>query len=666
MIRLLKKAVFVSVVSLAAFISLIYFFIGTTLGLVVIAKMVSLFSGASIELIEPSGNLMHQVQIKQLRYKNQQLKITINNLNLHLSLNNNLFRPVLFLDTFNINTLMIQHHKSIYKATNLQLKGRMSSKKINLSLVKMNIFEHTLDAHFQSEIQFPYVMSGELSVNPNTHLKKEQILQGKLTFQGDAHALRYKGKFDGLIDLLFQGTLTDFHQLNAQLKWEQFLWLSLNKDVISKKGQLKLFGTLAKLQLELETQLESKQVNAWTLNLDASGQVNLSEQTLAGKLNIKNTSLDFPALGLHLKPINLAIATRNSQWQVKGVAIFNEEKINLQGTGNYSPRLQGKLAFDGNNLLILNTKEYQIKISPQLKVEFSPSGLSLSGSITIPYAIIKPEELTESIVLPEDVEIKTKKIPEKNWLDNMMIDVVVNLKDNILLDYAGLNTNLVGELRLQQTTQRPLFAFGNISLKKGRYKAYGQDLTIEQGHLTYTGSLINNPSINLRAGKYVKVAANQFSSLKQKVRVGVEVTGQLTEPNIRLFSIPSTFSQSDILSLIVIGKPASEAAQGADQLLLAALTSATSDKAEGFKILKQLKQTTGVNLNFKTDNGKQKILVGKALAKRIYVNYAIGLSQADPNVLTFKYYLTKFLSLQLSNSETNSGVDILYESEIAK
>lgn len=54
------------------------------------------------------------------------------------------------------------------------------------------------------------------------------------------------------------------------------------------------------------------------------------------------------------------------------------------------------------------------------------------------------------------------------------------------------------------------------------------------------------------------------------------------------------------------------------------------------------------------------VVVGKSLSKRIYLSYNVGLSQADPNVLTLKYLLNKFFSIQVSSSDTSNGIDLLY------
>ncbi|OEH45243.1 Translocation and assembly module TamB [Legionella parisiensis] len=155
--------------------------------------------------------------------------------------------------------------------------------------------------------------------------------------------------------------------------------------------------------------------------------------------------------------------------------------------------------------------------------------------------------------------------------------------------------------------------------------------------------------------------------------LGVEVTGRLARPKIQLFSVPATFSQADILSLLVLGRPANQADKAGGQLLLAALSSMNlGSDTNSLRLLEQLKQTAGIDFNIQTNTNYNQItnttrdttsfMVGKSLSKRLYLSYSIGLSQTDTNMLTLRYLLNKFFSIQVSNSDTSSAIDFLYTS----
>jgi translocation and assembly module TamB len=56
-------------------------------------------------------------------------------------------------------------------------------------------------------------------------------------------------------------------------------------------------------------------------------------------------------------------------------------------------------------------------------------------------------------------------------------------------------------------------------------------------------------------------------------------------------------------------------------------------------------------------------VIGKSLSKRLYVSYNRGLRQTDANVLTLKYLLSTFFSLQVTASDAGNGIDLLYSSQ---
>ena len=149
------------------------------------------------------------------------------------------------------------------------------------------------------------------------------------------------------------------------------------------------------------------------------------------------------------------------------------------------------------------------------------------------------------------------------------------------------------------------------------------------------------------------------------------MTGHLNAHKIKLFSIPANLSQADILSMLLLGKPASQASKSGGQLLLTAISSMNLDTGtKGLQLLSQLKQTLGIDFNLQNNTRYNQatspnadntaLVVGKSLSKRLYLSYNIGLLQTDSNVFTLKYLLNKFFSIQVTASDTGSGLDLLY------
>lgn len=125
--------------------------------------------------------------------------------------------------------------------------------------------------------------------------------------------------------------------------------------------------------------------------------------------------------------------------------------------------------------------------------------------------------------------------------------------------------------------------------------------------------------------------------------------------------------------MLVLGRPASQANKAGGQLLLAAISSMNiGTGTNGAQLMDQLKKNLGFDFNVQTNSNynlvtnqvsdNTALVVGKSISKRVYLSYNVGLSQADPNVLTLKYLLNKFLSIQVTSSDAGNGIDVLYTS----
>jgi translocation and assembly module TamB len=425
-----------------------------------------------------------------------------------------------------------------------------------------------------------------------------------------------------------------------------------------------------------------------TASLRAKGT--WGKKIIESTLTLNRASVALPALGIHLSSIDFTARAKKKHWEAEGSLTSANKKLIIKGEGPLKTSFMGDLVLQGTDFQIMNTKEYQINVSPQMNLNFTPSSLNITGSVLIPFAQIKPQTFSNSITLSEDVVFKTKNdTPPTPTQFNTSLDLRVEMGNGVELTFKGLHATLTGTVNLKKLPQGPVNATGELNVKKGEYKAYGQDLAIEQGELIFTGGRLDNPGINLRASKKIDTTTASTSGVNQSfdfnnnnlqsanvrgnISVGVEVTGRLTAPQIILFSNPSILSQADILSMLVLGRPANQADKAGGQLLLAAISSMNlGNGTNGTQLLEQLKKNLGFDLNLQTTSNynlatnqisdSTAVVVGKSISKRIYLSYNVGLSQSDPNVITLKYLLNKFYSIQVSSSTKSSGIDILYTS----
>lgn len=512
----------------------------------------------------------------------------------------------------------------------------------------------------------------------------------QLPEETEAKILTFKGgQLKALLtakDLNLTGLFTIDKQkkLNLNLSLPQF---NLNKGVQPNqklKGQLHVLINSLNF-LESLNPLITKVDGQLAMAIKIEGQID--KPILNGDINLKKGQIIIPSLGLNLNPISLSALSNSQTWQAKASINQEGKSIQLNGEGNLVPEPSGKITIIGDNFPVVKTEEYRINASPNLALAFVKDNIELTGNILIPEAELKPQTFNSTVNLSEDaVYVTHEATPPPNPL-HMKTNVSIEMGDKVLLDVKGLHGSLIGGIQIQQAPVGPLNASGELKVENGQYKAYGQDLEIDQGELIFTGGLITNPGIHVKAVRNITNTTNNLANTDslfnfnaanlqtmdfgENTTVGIEVTGRLKSPKVRLFSNSAGLSQADILSLLILGKPASQANQAGGQLLLNAISALNLDSGtSGLQLIDQLKQSTGLDINIKSKSSYNQqtnqftdtnaVVVGKSLSKRLYLSYNYGLTQSDVSVLTLTYLLNKFFSIQVNASVNASGIDLLY------
>ncbi|MFW2570714.1 translocation/assembly module TamB domain-containing protein [Legionella sp. 29fVS95] len=519
-----------------------------------------------------------------------------------------------------------------------------------------------------------------IRVRPGSYQLPDDSLLSSLPFTGGEFRVALNPQH-----LLINGKLTiDPHkQLVLNLKLPQFQLQKGLANGQSLRGSLRLdVNSLAFLSnLNKEISKAEGQLHAI---LNAKGTI--TKPIIDGLIQLEKASFSLPKQGLVLNPVQIKVQSQAQHWETQGSVVSNGRPLTLKGNGVFSPAIRGTITLMGDSVPLINTPEYQIHVSPNLNFEFTPTSLAMKGTLLIPHAEIKPQSFSNSVSLTGDAVFAGKEQPPPNPL-HLDTDVRVEMGNDVAITVQGLRGFLTGAIRLRQLPQGPLTASGELNIRDGQYKAYGQDLTIKQGQLLFTGGLIDNPGIHVRAVRQFTNANSAFAGSNElldfnatnlktvdfgsKTTVGIEVTGRLNAPKVALFSNPPTLQQADILSLLILGKPIDRANKSGGQLLLAAISSMNLDSGTGgLQMIDQVKQTLGLDFNYETNSKynyntkqtieKKSVIVGKSLSKRLYLSYNFGLAQSDSNVLTLTYLLNKFFSIQVNASLTASGIDILY------
>lgn len=270
-----------------------------------------------------------------------------------------------------------------------------------------------------------------------------------------------------------------------------------------------------------------------------------------------------------------------------------------------------------------------------------------------------PEQSPPS--LGDDVVIKGRKVEEAAG-PPLALDIGIDFGDHLFFRGRGLDTRLTGRLALRDDG-RGLRASGNIQAVDGRYRAYGQNLVIERGVISFQGS-VSNPGLNVRAIRP-----------DLPVQAGVEVSGTVQRPRVRLVS-DSAMPDSEKLSWIVLGR-GQDSAAGSDLSLLATAASALLG-GEGEGITGSLAQALGLDQialtqattstgprsqvvstsGSTTTVGGQVVSVGKRLTSNALLTYEQGVAGAT-SIVKLTWNLSRRLAL-IGSTGTEQAVDVRY------
>ena len=247
------------------------------------------------------------------------------------------------------------------------------------------------------------------------------------------------------------------------------------------------------------------------------------------------------------------------------------------------------------------------------------------------------------------------------------LDLEADLGRRFMFSGLGLETRLAGSVRLQAEGRDLPRASGRIRSQGGRFEAFGQQLEIERGILTFQG-LVDNPAIDARA-------------VRRGLAVvpGVQISGTVQRPVVRLVSDPDLLDVEK-LSWLVLGHGPEQGGAGAAGLLLSAAGSLFGNESGG--MVRQIKQGFGIDefsvrqgeiggggrqmgsrvvgstFDTTAGTGNQILSVGRRLSNNVLLSYDQSLGRAG-SVVKLSIALNRQVSL-IARAGTDNALDVLY------
>jgi len=311
----------------------------------------------------------------------------------------------------------------------------------------------------------------------------------------------------------------------------------------------------------------------------------------------------------------------------------------------------------GKRVLAADMPGARVIVTPDLTLARTEERVTLTGEVAIPEATINLQKLprggdkaqaASSDVVVVDAQTREEEAEQAP----VYAEIKVSVGDKVELTGFGLQANVAGNLQVRESPGQPTLGSGEVRVA-GRYKAYGQDLTIQRGQLLYAWTPLDNPNLNIEATRTVET-----------VTAGLRIRGNAKTPELTVFSDPA-MSQANALSYLVAGKPLDEIGAG-DSDADAMQTAARSIGVAGGGLLaKTLGKRLGVDeLSVKDDEmiGGAALTVGQYLSPRLYLSYGVGVFEPG-DVITLRYKLSKELALQTQRGPEDTRAGIEYRIE---
>jgi translocation and assembly module TamB len=378
---------------------------------------------------------------------------------------------------------------------------------------------------------------------------------------------------------------------------------------------------------------------------------------LSGQVRLREGRAEVPDVGITLENLELAVdGTPEEPLRVTASLRSGDGNLSLEGTVDLAaePGPSVDLALSGSDFQAVRLPEARVLVSPDLRLS-GAEPYRLRGTLRIPEADIELKELPQgSVSVSDDAVVIEQGQPraEPTAASRMIdVDVRVELGDAVRFEGFGLSTRLAGSVEAS-VDQRGTLVDGRIELVDGRYKAYGQDLSIDRGRLVFAGPP-GRPELDVRA---VRVSRDG------SVRAYLSVTGPASRPQVRVHSEPA-LPEAEALAYLLTGRGLDQAGNDDGIDITNAALSLGLSRSE--PLLQDLSSRLGLD-EFKIEageNGFQEsaLTIGTYLNPDLYLGYTMGLFTPERAVL-LRLHLNKHLEVETRSGEAQS-VDLFYRYE---
>ncbi|MCZ9637473.1 translocation/assembly module TamB [Pseudomonas sp. NC26] len=384
---------------------------------------------------------------------------------------------------------------------------------------------------------------------------------------------------------------------------------------------------------------------AGQLNGDGRLSGTLLAPQVNGSLSLKGGEVSGAELPVSVQDLSLQALIAGEQVQLDGSWRSGEAgRATLAGHVTWGQALGMDVRVQGQQLPVTVEPYATLEVAPDLNLRLIDDKLAVIGKVRVPKGKITVRELPPSTVkVSDDTVIVGHQTEEGKAPMAMAMDIDVEVgQDKLSFSGFGLSANLLGHVHIGDN----LDTRGELSLADGRYRAYGQRLTIRRARLLFAGPL-DQPYLDIEAIRKV-----------DDVIAGIRLSGSAEQPTTQVFSEPA-MSQEQALSYLVLGRPLGTSGEDNNMLAEAALGLGLAGSAG---ITGSLASSLGIDdfqLDTEGSGDSTSVVASGNLTEKLSLRYGVGVFE-PANTIALRYKLSKKVYLEAA-SGLASSLDIFYK-----
>jgi autotransporter translocation and assembly factor TamB len=303
-------------------------------------------------------------------------------------------------------------------------------------------------------------------------------------------------------------------------------------------------------------------------------------------------------------------------------------------------------------------------LSGELAVRGTVRAPELAGEVDVVHAVVRPAALPSTsipmepdptILVSSGPDLPAPAPPAEPTVDPaaaLRLGVTVRIARDAWIRRTDASIELGGRLRIEKEPDAPPRLVGEIVLLRGWYAFQGRRFTIDEGRIRFTGETPPEPTFDVTA---------VYATPGYRVTVRVEGTG--AKPTLALSAEPP-LSQTDILSVVIFGKPSTELGRGQS----VDLQKSALQLASGYA-MPELRTSVMNTFGLDTldvdlpgaENQPGAVRVGRYVTSDVFVAIAQEFGTRAGQVVSLEYGLSRSLVVRGSTSTRGaSAVDLLW------